>query len=158
MNCRACQSYLETRPGSPVAGATPPAEVSNHLAACRACQEYAQLRRWTRGVVQAGAVALPEPPPMAAVWAAIRRQSAASWAGASWEGWRHSFLRLVPYLASITVLFLLAGSLAMGGAAPAASASPSIPSLLAPSATVASSMPANVAVQSPTDWLGVGAP
>lgn len=161
MTCRACRSYLETSSGSPGTDARPPAEVSSHLGTCRACQDYAQLRRWTRGVVQAGAMTPPEPPPMAAVWAAIRRQSAPSWGGASWEGWTRSFLRLVPYLASITVLFLLAGSLALGGALGGAAptpASPSIPSLLAPSATVASSMPANVAVQRPTDWLGVGAP
>lgn len=164
MNCRACRSYLESRSGlAEVAEtATPRAEISSHLAACAACQEYARLCRWSRGVVQAGAVAAPEPPAMAAVWAAVRRQSGSSWGGASWEGWRHSFVRLVPYLASITVLFLLAGSLALGGALrgapPAAASNPSIPSLLAPSATVATSMPVDVAVQSPTDWLGVGAP
>ncbi len=129
-------------------------EAAEHLRVCRGCREYAQLRNWARGVVRSGTVAPPPPPPMAAVWAAIRRQSSDAWDGSLSLGLR----RLAPYLASITALLLLAGTLALGGAAaaPAAASMPSAPSLLAPSTTVASSMPANFATQSPTDWLGLG--
>ncbi len=153
MNCRTCRTHLDMAAGRDGA----PDEVVAHLRSCHKCREYAALRDWARGVVRAGAVAVPEAPPMAAVWAAIRRQSSAAWDGSLSMGLR----RLAPYLASITVLLLLAGSMALSGtggavtAAPAASM-PSAQSLLAPSATVAQSMPVNFAAQRPTDWLGVG--
>lgn len=153
MNCRTCRSQWEIAAGRDGA----PAEAVAHLRGCAKCREYLQLRDWARGVVRAGAVAVPEAPPMAAVWAAIRRQSSAAWDGSLSMGLR----RLAPYLASITALLLLAGSMALsgtGGAVAAASAAsmPSAQSLLAPSATVAQSMPVNFAAQRPTDWLGLG--
>ncbi|MGH9527941.1 MAG: hypothetical protein ACRD2F_14770 [Terriglobales bacterium] len=148
MNCRECRSQFEVSPGPDW-----PADVAAHVRGCPACAQLARLRTWSRGVVQSGAILAPEPPPMAAVWASIRRQSGAAWEGSLLS----SFRRLVPYLASITVLCLLAGSLALGGSATAASGSPSIPSLLAPATQVANSMPVNTAIQSPSDWLGLGA-
>lgn len=144
MNCTEARFRIET--GAAGTGA------EAHLRACRKCREFAALRAWSEQVLRAGEIAAPAPPPMAAVWAAIRRNSENAWDGAL----ARSFRRLVPYLASITVLFLLAGSLALRKPTPVqAEVTPTAQSLLAPTTAVASN---TVPDQTPADPLGIGAP
>lgn len=109
-------------------------ELRAHLGGCARCREFASLRAWSGDVVRMGALAAPPPPPMAAIWAAIRRGSRDAWEGALTRGFR----QLVPYLASITALFVLAGALALRSPAPAeADGSPTAQALLVPGAAAA---------------------
>lgn len=140
LNCARARARIE-------AGGAGPA-LAAHLAACRGCRDYAALRSWSQHVLRAGELAVA-PPPMAAVWAAIRRNSAYAWESAL----ARSFRRLVPYLAGLTALLVIAGSLALRAPAPAPDSSFSAQSLLAPaSALAANDMPE----QTPSDLLGIG--
>jgi hypothetical protein len=81
-------------------------ETATHLAACRDCRDFAELRAWSRGLILGAAVEDLPRVPFARVLAAIRerrRGSEFEWSLA------RSFRRLVPLLAAISLAILLVG-------------------------------------------------
>lgn len=138
--CKEARADVERQVGS--------AALEAHLARCPRCRDYAGLRRWTAAVVRSGELQAA-PPPMAAVWAAIRRNSESAWESAL----ARSFRRLVPYLAGITGILVIAGSLAFKPAPPVVETTPSEQALLAPNGALATN---EIPEQAPGDLLGIG--
>lgn len=140
LNCARARARVEAGGGGPALAA--------HLAACHGCRDYAALRNWSRHVLRASELTVA-PPPMAAVWAAIRRNSAYAWESAL----ARSFRRLVPYLAGLTALLVIAGSLALRAPASPPDSGISAQVLLAPANALAAN---DLPEQAPSDLLGIG--
>jgi hypothetical protein len=94
-------------------------EAQHHAAGCRACAGYAAAAAWSGELLRAGEVR-GTAPGFPRLWAGIQRRAENSWAGAL----SLSFMRLAPYLAAVSLLLLVAGTLSYrSGRAPGISSS-----------------------------------
>lgn len=136
------------------AGAVVGPEMERHLAACRECGEYAELRRWAREVVRAGEIEVA-PPLMSAVWASIHRASEQAWDSALTRSFRY----LLPYMVAVVALIALVGGLTTARTpAPVQAASAAIAVLNQPEQAGVVSVMASASQpsQDPADLLRVG--
>lgn len=124
-----------------------------HLAACRACAEYAQLQTWSRQVVLAGEVQVT-PPLMSTVWASIHRASEQAWDSSL----ARSFRFLLPYMVAVVALILLVGGLTANRTPTPVQAASTVYSVFDQPETSAVSgvlTTANLPSQDPAVFLGV---